>query len=261
MNWTVLIYYSFCILLMIYHPGMIKRSAATLVRNTGNRRSRTSQRSSARSEQTSQSANGQTGNTNRPSATRTRQSQPGRRAQAASAAAMTTQSVTAATEQNSTVEPARVGGSSAANSGSAGEAFVAAALARLQIERPDVTHSAQGTPATVTSVATADQLLCRLPPPLIPLPVAVSNDLVILNDDFPPSKPAASSSTNVRSSVRSKDNAECAICLEKEPDSALYPCGHMCMCYECAVSVQKQRSALCPMCRQPIVDILKIYRN
>jgi hypothetical protein len=35
----------------------------------------------------------------------------------------------------------------------------------------------------------------------------------------------------------------------------------MCMCYRCAIDVVQNRGALCPICRQPIRDVIKIYRS
>lgn len=55
--------------------------------------------------------------------------------------------------------------------------------------------------------------------------------------------------------------AECAVCLERPPDCALYTCGHMCMCYECAMSVMKSRGAICPICRKPVLDVIKIFKS
>lgn len=56
---------------------------------------------------------------------------------------------------------------------------------------------------------------------------------------------------------------ECTICYEKPIDSALYACGHMCMCYDCAV---KQWHSVagggqCPLCRATIRDVLRIYKS
>lgn len=55
--------------------------------------------------------------------------------------------------------------------------------------------------------------------------------------------------------------AECAVCLERPPDCALYTCGHMCMCYGCAMSVMKSRGATCPICRKPVLDVIKIFKS
>ena len=56
-------------------------------------------------------------------------------------------------------------------------------------------------------------------------------------------------------------NSECAVCLERAADSALYTCGHMCMCYSCAKEIIRKPKPLCPICRQPILDVIKIFRS
>jgi len=57
--------------------------------------------------------------------------------------------------------------------------------------------------------------------------------------------------------------AECSVCLERPVDCVLYTCGHMCLCYECAVSVYHASvdGGSCPICRQAIKDVIKIYRS
>jgi len=55
--------------------------------------------------------------------------------------------------------------------------------------------------------------------------------------------------------------SECVVCLERVADSALYTCGHMCMCYTCAQEIVRKPNALCPICRQPIFDVIKIFRS
>ncbi|XP_076368522.1 E3 ubiquitin-protein ligase neur isoform X2 [Tachypleus tridentatus] len=55
---------------------------------------------------------------------------------------------------------------------------------------------------------------------------------------------------------------ECAICYERQTDSVLYTCGHMCMCFECAVQQWKgQGDGQCPICRAPIRDVIRIYKS
>jgi len=56
---------------------------------------------------------------------------------------------------------------------------------------------------------------------------------------------------------------ECSVCLERQIDCVLYTCGHMCMCYECAVGVSfaGTEGGSCPICRQSIKDVIKIYRS
>ena len=53
---------------------------------------------------------------------------------------------------------------------------------------------------------------------------------------------------------------KCIICLDKDTDTVLYQCGHMCLCYTCGEQL-KQREAHCPMCRAPVKDIIRTYRT
>ncbi|XP_054010095.1 protein neuralized-like isoform X1 [Hylaeus anthracinus] len=56
--------------------------------------------------------------------------------------------------------------------------------------------------------------------------------------------------------------SECSICYERSIDSVLYMCGHMCMCYTCAIQQWCGKGGgLCPLCRAPIKDVIRIYRS
>jgi len=143
---------------------------------------------------------------------------------------------------------------------------------------PTSTHIVNCTllPATSTYTAAAadvsallfdDQLLPELPPPLIPIPERYQPLVDVEMPESVGNKAAGLCDQHQDALVhkslqpRSPKTGECSVCMEREPNAALYPCGHMCMCYECAISVQKLRGALCPICRQPIIDILRIYRT
>ncbi|CAG0890281.1 unnamed protein product [Darwinula stevensoni] len=56
--------------------------------------------------------------------------------------------------------------------------------------------------------------------------------------------------------------SECSVCYEKPVDSVLYMCGHMCMCYECAIQQWRgQGDGQCPICRAIIRDVIRTYRS
>lgn len=55
---------------------------------------------------------------------------------------------------------------------------------------------------------------------------------------------------------------ECTICYERPIDSVLYMCGHMCMCYECAVQQWRGKGGgHCPLCRALIRDVIRTYKS
>lgn len=53
---------------------------------------------------------------------------------------------------------------------------------------------------------------------------------------------------------------ECAVCLQGDAEISgwlmLRPCGHVCVCRECAVGL-----AECPKCRQAVVECISAYLN
>ncbi|CAG0920461.1 unnamed protein product [Notodromas monacha] len=54
---------------------------------------------------------------------------------------------------------------------------------------------------------------------------------------------------------------ECTICCEKPVDSVLYTCGHMCLCYDCAMRQWRgYNGGQCPICRAIIRDVIRTYR-
>ncbi|KAK6913880.1 hypothetical protein RJ641_021201 [Dillenia turbinata] len=53
---------------------------------------------------------------------------------------------------------------------------------------------------------------------------------------------------------------ECVICMTEPKDTAVLPCRHMCMCSECAKELRIQ-SNKCPICRQPIEELIEIKIN
>ncbi|XP_054264920.1 protein neuralized isoform X2 [Macrosteles quadrilineatus] len=66
----------------------------------------------------------------------------------------------------------------------------------------------------------------------------------------------------VETSVTAPSGSECSICYERTIDSVLYMCGHMCMCYDCAVQQWRGKGGgHCPLCRAVIRDVIRTYKS
>jgi len=52
----------------------------------------------------------------------------------------------------------------------------------------------------------------------------------------------------------------CVVCCEREVDTVLYQCGHMCVCVTCGQQL-KMDGHTCPMCRAPIRDVIRAYQT
>jgi len=53
---------------------------------------------------------------------------------------------------------------------------------------------------------------------------------------------------------------QCVICCERNVDTVLYHCGHMCVCNQCGLQL-KMDGHKCPMCRAPIRDVIRAYQS
>ncbi|XP_038651319.1 E3 ubiquitin-protein ligase NEURL3-like isoform X3 [Scyliorhinus canicula] len=73
-----------------------------------------------------------------------------------------------------------------------------------------------------------------------------------------PCAPEVSSNTQPQHS-KSLDE-DCILCCSHQVDSVLYKCGHMCVCFGCGKKLLGQ-NAKCPICRQPVKEIIKTYRS
>ncbi|VFQ69067.1 unnamed protein product [Cuscuta campestris] len=60
--------------------------------------------------------------------------------------------------------------------------------------------------------------------------------------------------------INDDSGKECVICMTEPRDTAVLPCRHMCLCGECA-KVLRLQSNKCPICRQPIEELLEIKVN
>ena len=60
--------------------------------------------------------------------------------------------------------------------------------------------------------------------------------------------------------IQDENDPNCVICLDKPKDSCFYPCGHQCLCFECGERFRKEaRHQVCPICRNRVKDIIKVY--
>ncbi|KAK1360295.1 RING-type E3 ubiquitin transferase [Heracleum sosnowskyi] len=55
------------------------------------------------------------------------------------------------------------------------------------------------------------------------------------------------------------DGELCVICLMRRRRSAFIPCGHLVCCQRCALSIEREESPKCPVCRQSIRTSVRIY--
>jgi len=125
---------------------------------------------------------------------------------------------------------------------------------------PTTKHTASSTRSRTQSL-TPQRSLPSIPPP-VPVRRSVGNIRQTMSS-APPTVTAPVDSVVVSGRTESGEapSNECVVCLELAPDSVLYTCGHMCMCYSCALDVVQNRDALCPICRQSIRDVIKIFRS
>ncbi len=66
---------------------------------------------------------------------------------------------------------------------------------------------------------------------------------------------------NVSSHLGKQGKAECVVCQNSDASRAVVPCGHHCLCDECAEQLASRTttSRLCPLCRGVLSSTLKIF--
>ena len=74
--------------------------------------------------------------------------------------------------------------------------------------------------------------------------------------------PAKDPKKGVDKSPKSQSGAdECPFCFEHSRDTALIPCGHvLCsMCVEASCPTSKKQKRVCPVCRQPVTQTMRVF--
>jgi hypothetical protein len=51
----------------------------------------------------------------------------------------------------------------------------------------------------------------------------------------------------------------CVVCFDAPKDYLVLPCKHLCVCGECAEQLTKTRTPMCPVCRGPIRETMKVF--
>ena len=51
----------------------------------------------------------------------------------------------------------------------------------------------------------------------------------------------------------------CVVCFDAPREYAIVPCGHQCVCARCAEQLTKTRTPMCPVCRGPIRETMKVF--
>jgi hypothetical protein len=55
------------------------------------------------------------------------------------------------------------------------------------------------------------------------------------------------------------EETQCVVCFDAPKDHAIVPCGHQCVCAGCAEQLTKTRTPTCPVCREPIIQTMKVF--
>jgi hypothetical protein len=49
------------------------------------------------------------------------------------------------------------------------------------------------------------------------------------------------------------------VCVDARKDRLMLPCGHLCACETCAAELVLMRPARCPICREGIRDVMRVF--
>ncbi|KAJ7567302.1 hypothetical protein O6H91_02G141700 [Diphasiastrum complanatum] len=68
-----------------------------------------------------------------------------------------------------------------------------------------------------------------------------------------------SSNTQILGKGEIPEEQLCAICLDSKKDSFFDPCGHCATCYNCGLRIMEDETSSCPICRQKVEKVRRLY--
>jgi len=126
-----------------------------------------------------------------------------------------------------------------------------------EAERARVAAEAAAAKAAVEAVAEAAEAAKRqkMEQDLAALTLRMQNDALLAQQmqaqlGVPPAAPAPQSDA---------EETQCVVCFDAPKDHAIVPCGHVCVCEACAEQLTKTRTPMCPVCRGPIRETMKVF--
>lgn len=57
----------------------------------------------------------------------------------------------------------------------------------------------------------------------------------------------------------SEESTECVVCQDQQKEAAFFPCGHKCVCIQCAMLLAARTKPECPICRARVQGYARIY--
>ena len=57
------------------------------------------------------------------------------------------------------------------------------------------------------------------------------------------------------------DTQECVICMSEKTTCIIVPCGHKCLCSICSITLRKNYSSKCPICRIDITNSIEVIQS
>lgn len=72
--------------------------------------------------------------------------------------------------------------------------------------------------------------------------------------------PDAQVNPSPQKQTKTVQDTDCRICFDKKIDVVLTPCGHHCLCQNCA-NLVKSKNQGCPICRKKIDQVVKVYAS